>query len=226
MKYEIKGGNLPVAICTLEEGETVITERGGMSWMSPNMKMETTSGGGVGKMLGRMFSGESAFLNRYTAQGGEGTIAFASSFPGDIKAYQITPGKGMIVQKSGFLASESGVELSTYIQNGLAKGFVGGEGFIMQKLTGNGIVFIEIDGSAIEYDLAAGEKIVISTGTLAAMEETCTMEVQMVKGVKNVLLGGEGMFNTTVTGPGKVVLQTMPLVNVAQLLRPLIVQNK
>ena len=226
MKYEIKGGNLPVAVCTLQAGETVITEGGGMSWMSPNMKMETTSGGGVGKMLGRMLSGESLFLNRYTAEGGEGTIAFASSFPGDIKAYQLSPGKGMIVQKSGFLASESSVQLSAYVQNGLGKGLVGGEGFIMQKLSGTGTVFIEIDGSAIEYDLAAGEKIVLSTGTLAAMDESCTMEVQMVKGVKNMFLGGEGMFNTTVTGPGKVVLQTMPLVNVAQILKPYIVKSK
>jgi len=222
MKYEIKGGNLPVVICRLEAGEKMITEKGSMSWMSPNMEMDTNTGGGFGKALGRMFSGESMFQNTYTAKGGEGMIAFASSFPGSIVPFEIGPGKEMIVQKSGFLASESTVELSVHMQKKLGAGFFGGEGFIMQKLSGNGIAFVEFDGAVIEYDLAAGQSMVLDTGYLAAMESSCKMEIQQVAGLKNKLLGGEGFFNTLVSGPGKVWIQTMPINNVAGAIRPYI----
>ena len=222
MKYEIIGEPLPVVTCHLSAGETLITERGSMSWMSPNMKMETSTNGGIGKALGRMFSGESIFQNRYTAMGGDGLIAFASSFPGSIRALQITPGNNMIVQKSAFLASEAGVELSIYFQKKLGAGFFGGEGFIMQKLSGIGIAFIEIDGHAIEYDLQAGQKMIIDTGYLAAMTESCSMEITTVPGVKNMLFGGEGIFNTVVTGPGRIILQTMSISNVAATIRPFI----
>ncbi|MGF7144315.1 uncharacterized protein (TIGR00266 family) [Anaerotaenia torta] len=219
MRYEVKGEPLPVVICHLNAGETMITERGSMSWMSPNMKMETTTNGGIGKALGRMFSGDSIFQNRYTAMGGEGMIAFASSFPGSIRALEITPDSPMIVQKSAFLASEAGVELSVHFQKKLGAGLFGGEGFIMQRLSGHGIAFIEIDGYAMEYILQPGQQLVIDTGYLAAMTASCTMEVQTVPGVKNMLFGGEGVFNTVVTGPGKVVMQTMPISNVAASLR-------
>ena len=222
MKYEIKGGNLPVVICHLEAGEKMITEKGSMSWMSPNMEMDTNTGGGFGKALGRMFSGESMFQNTYTAKGGEGMIAFASSFPGSIVPFEIGPGKEMIVQKSGFLASESTVELSVHMQKKLGAGFFGGEGFIMQKLSGNGVAFVEFDGAVIEYDLADGQSMVLDTGYLAAMESSCKMEIQQVAGLKNKLLGGEGFFNTVVTGPGKVYIQTMPINNVAGAIRPYI----
>ena len=179
----------------------MITESGSMSWMSPNMKMETISGGGMKKMFGRLMSGDSAFQNRYTAEGADGMIAFASSFPGAIKALEISKKK-------------------------LGKGIFGGEGFIMQRLSGNGTAFVEIDGHAVEYDLSAGQEILISTGYLAAMEETCTMDVVAVKGVKNMLIGGEGIFNTVVKGPGKVILQTMPISKVAELLTPFFANNK
>ena len=203
------GEPLPAVVCNLESGETMISESGAMSWMTPNMKMETV-GGGAGKVFGRMFSGESLFQNRYTAQG-EGLIAFASSFPGSIRAIEITPGRDIVVQKSGFLAAEEGVELSVFFQKKLSSGLFGGEGFIMQRLSGRGIAFIEIDGSTVEYDLASGQQMIVDTGYLAMMDATCTMETQTVKGVKNVLFGGEGLFNTVVTGPGHIVLQTMPL---------------
>ena len=218
MRYEIKGGNLPVVICTLDGGESMFTESGAMSWMSPNMKMETTSRGGFGKALGRMFSGESLFLNRYTATGGPGMIAYASSFPGEIRAFDVTPGNDLIVQKSAFLAAEEGVELSVFFRKKIAAGLFGGEGFIMQKLSGQGTAFIEIDGSAIEYQLAPGQQIIVDTGYVAAMDATCSMDVVTVPGVKNMLLGGEGLFNTVVTGPGRVILQTMPLSNVAAII--------
>ena len=214
MKYEIKGEPMPVVICELEAGESMITERGSMVWMSPNMQMET-SAGGLGKAFGRLFSGESMFRNIYTAQGGPGMIAFASSFPGAIRVVEVTPDHPVVAQKASFLAATSGVELSVFFQKKLGAGFFGGEGFIMQKLSGRGLAFIEIDGSAVEYELQRGQQLVVDTGNLAMMSDTCSMDIQSVRGVKNVLFGGEGLFNTVVTGPGRVTLQTMPLANFA-----------
>ena len=216
MKYEIEGGNLPVVICYPEVGETLCTQSGAMSWMSPNMDMATNSGGGFMKAMGRLFSGDSIFMNEYTPRGGQGMIAFASSFPGTIIPFHITPGNGIIVQKSGFLAMEKGMDLSIYFQKRIGTGFFGGEGFIMQKITGNGVAFVEIDGYCKEYELRAGESIIVDTGYLAAMSETCDMDIQSVKGFKNVLFGGEGLFHTRITGPGKVYIQSMPVINTAQ----------
>ena len=196
-----------------------------MSWMSPNMRMQTNTGGGLKKMFGRMFSGESLFMNEYTPDGGMGMIAFASSFPGSIIPYQVSEGRGIIVQKRGFLAMEKGLNLSVYLQKRLGKGLFGGEGFIMQKITGNGLVFLEIDGHCKEYDLRPEESIVVDTGYLAAMSETCTMEIQTVKGAKNIFFGGEGLFHTRITGPGKVYIQSMPLSNTAQALAPYLELN-
>ena len=215
MQYEIKGTPLPVVICNVQAGETMITERGSMSWMSPNMKMETSTNGGLGKAMGRMVSGDSIFQNRYTAMGGPGMIAFASSFPGSILPFQITPDHPMVVQKSGFLASEAGVELSMHFRKKLGAGFFGGEGFIMQRLSGHGMAFVEIDGAVIEYYLAPGQPLIVDTGYVAAMEASVQMDIQSVGGAKNMLLGGEGFFNTVLTGPGKVYLQTMPVSNLA-----------
>ena len=220
IKYEIEGVNLPVVICYPEANQTLCSESGAMSWMSPNMVMHTNAGGGVKKALGSLFSGESIFMNEYTAVGSSGMIAFASSFPGSIIPYQVTEGNGIIVQKRGFLAMEKGLDLSVYFQKSLGRGFFGGEGFIMQKISGNGMVFIEIDGYCKEYELSAGESIIVDTGYLAAMSESCTMDVQTVKGVKNIFFGGEGLFNTKVTGPGKVYIQSMPVINTARVLKP------
>ena len=220
IRYEIEGGNLPVVICYPEAGQTLCCEGGAMSWMSPNMHMDTNTGGGLKKMFGRMFSGESLFLNEYTAQNGRGMIAFASSFPGSIIPYQVTPGNGIIVQKRGFLAMEKGLELSVYFQRKLGRGFFGGEGFIMQRISGTGMVFLEIDGYCKQYDLAPGQSIIVDTGYLAAMSESCTMDVETVKGAKNIFLGGEGLFHTRITGPGRVYIQSMPIINTAQRLTP------
>ena len=214
MRYEIKGTPLPVVICNLEQGEKMITESGSMSFMTPNMQMETEAGG-IGKAFGRMFSGDSMFRNIYTAQNGEGTIAFASSFPGSIIPFEISSGKEIIVQKSGFLASEMSVELSVHIQKKLGTGFFGGEGFIMQRLSGHGTAFVEIDGAVLEYELASGQSMVIDTGYLAAMGATCSMEIKQVPGLKNKLFGGEGLFNTVISGPGRIWIQTMPINKVA-----------
>ena len=219
MKYNIQGEPMPVVICHLEAGESMITERGSMVWMSANMRMETKTGG-LGKALGRMFGGESLFQNTYTAEGGPGMIAFASSFPGAIRAVEITPNMPVIAQKSAFLAATPGVDLSIHFQKKVGAGFFGGEGFIMQKLSGRGIAFTEFDGHIVEYDLDPGESLVVDTGYLAAMDATCSMDIQAVPGLKNMVFGGEGIFNTIITGPGHVYLQTMPISQVAGVLRP------
>lgn len=222
MRYKIEGGEMPVVTCTLENNESMITESGSMAWMSPNMEMKT-SGGGLGKVFGRIFSGERMFQNIYTARNGSGVITFASSFPGEIRAFEITPGRSLVVQKSGFLAAQQGIDVSVFFQKRLGAGLFGGEGFIMQKLSGSGTAFIEVDGSAVEYELAAGQSIVVSTGYLAAMDETCTMDIVTVPGVKNMVFGGEGIFNTVVHGPGRILLQTMPISRVAGAINPYIV---
>ena len=220
MRYEIKGGSFPVVVCQLENGEQMITEKGSMVWMSPNMHMDTR-GGGLGKMFSKAFSGESMFQNVYTAKG-EGMIAFGSSFPGKIKAVTIGPGQEIILQKSAFLAAESGVELSIHFRKNLGAGFFGGEGFIMQRLSGRGTTFVEIDGDLVEYELKPGQQLVVDTGNVAGFEPGVRMDIQQVPGLKNVFLGGEGLFHTVLTGPGRVWLQTMPISNVAASIRPYI----
>lgn len=220
IRYKIEGDSLPVVICYPEAGQTLMTESGAMSWMSPNIQMDTNSGGGIKKALGRMFAGESLFMNEFTPRSGTGTIAFASSFPGSIIPYEVSPGNGIIVQKHSFLAMEKGLDLSIFFQKKLGKGLFGGEGFIMNKISGSGIVFIEIDGYCKEYTLSENESIIVDTGYLAAMSETCTMDIEAVQGAKNIFLGGMGLFHTKVTGPGKVYLQTMPIIKTAKAIEP------
>lgn len=220
MRYEIKGGAFPVVVCQLERGEQMITEKGSMVWMSPCMQMDT-KGGGIGKMFSKAFSGESMFQNIYTARD-NGMIAFGSSFPGSIKPIMIDDGNEMILQKSAFLASEPGVQLSVHFNKRFGTGLFGGEGFIMQRLSGRGVAFAEIDGELIEYDLQPGEQIVVDTGNVAGFTTSVKMEIQQVPGLKNKLLGGEGLFNTVLTGPGHIWLQTMPISNVAMSIAPFV----
>lgn len=219
MQYRIIGEPMPVVECLLQTGETMKNESGSMVWMSPNMRMSTTTDGGVGKALSRMVSGESLFLNTYTAEGGVGQIAFGSSFIGSVRAIQVTPDHPVIAQKSAFLASEMGIEISIHFHRRVGAIF-GGEGLVMQRLSGFGMVFVEIDGFAVDRDLAPGESLIISTGNLVLMDASCTMDIVSVPGLKNMLLGGEGFFNTVVTGPGHVVLQTMTKPRLASTLTP------
>lgn len=221
MKYEIKGGAFPVVVCQLEDKEKMITEKGSMVWMSPNMEMETV-GGGLGKMFSKAFSGESMFHNIYVANGA-GMIAFGSSFPGKILPLEVSADNEFILQKTAFLASEAGVELSVHFNKKAAAGFFGGEGFIMQKLSGNGTAFVEVDGELVEYTLGAGEKMIVDTGNVLGFESGVSIDIQQVKGIKNKLLGGEGFFSTVLTGPGKIWLQTMPVSGVASAIQPFIV---
>ena len=225
MQYELKGGAFPVVVCRLNSGESMITEKGSMVWMTPNMEMTTTGGGGIGKMFSKALTGESMFQNIYTARG-EGMITFGSSFPGQILPLEVTPGKSFILQKSAFLASEAGVQLSMHVNQKLGAGFFGGEGFIMQKLTGNGIAFAEVDGELVEYTLAHGEQLVVDTGYVMGFELSVSMDIQQVKGLKNMVLGGEGLFNTVLTGPGKIWLQTMPISGVAAAIQPFLTFGK
>lgn len=220
MKYEIKGGVFPVVVCELESGEKMITEKGSMVWMTPNMEMQTV-GGGAGKMFSKVLSGESMFQNIYTAKGA-GMIAFGSSFPGKILPLTVAPGQEYIMQKSAFLASEEGVKLSVHFNKKAGAGFFGGEGFIMQKLSGSGTVFAEVDGDLVEYELGSGQQMVVDTGNVMGFESSVSIDIQQVKGLKNKLLGGEGFFNTVLTGPGKIWLQTMPISSVAMSIRPYI----
>lgn len=216
MEYRIDGDNLPVLKVKLRQNEAIQCEAGAMSWMDDEIEMQTKVGG-IGKMFGRMFTNESAFLNTYVAKR-DGEIAFSSRFPGSIRAMEITPGNGLIVQKGSFLATFGDVDSEVYLQKKLSRGIFGGEGFLMRRFTGNGLVFLEVDGSAHEYEIAAGDCKVIDTGYVAAMSESCRMEIRTIQGVSNVLFGGEGLFNTVVYGPGKVILQSMPVATTAMML--------
>ncbi len=210
MQCEVKGGNFPVAVCNMSQGTAIRCEAGAMAWMQGGVKMETNTGGGLGKMIGRAFAGESIFMNRYVAEG-EGMLAIGAHAPGDIKKVTITPDHPIVVQKGSFLAMDEGVDLSIFFQKKIGSGIFGGEGFIMNKLSGSGDVLLEIDGGAVEYELAAGETMTIDTGYLVMCDASVSIDIVMIKGVGNILFGGEGLFNTVVTGPGRVVLQTQPL---------------
>jgi uncharacterized protein (TIGR00266 family) len=218
MQYEIQGAPFSVLICRLNGGEAMKCQKGGMAWMSHNMKMQT-SGGGIGKMIGKLVTGEAMFYNTYVSEGGDGEIAFGMSFPGNIIAVDVST-RAIVAQKRAFMACETGVDMSVFFQKKIGSGIFGGEGFIMQKFSGRGMGFLEMDGSIVERDLAAGESITVDSGYIAAMEETCKIDIQMVSGVGNVVFGGEGLFNTIVTGPGKVWLQTMPIPALANSLIP------
>ena len=216
MRYEIVGEPYPAVVCHLQRGEKMRTEKGSMVWMDPCMSMETT-GGGVSKMFGKLFSGESMFQNIFTANA-DGMIAFGSSFPGQILPIQIKPGEAFIAQKMAFLASEMGIELAVHFNQKIGTGLFAGEGFIMQRLTGQGMAFLECDGSLIKYDLAPGQEMIVDTGNVLGFTGNVQMRVERVKGAKNILLGGEGLFNTILTGPGTIYLQTMPINNIVDLI--------
>lgn len=225
MQYQIIGGDFPAVICNLNPEESMITEKGSMIWMTSNMDMQT-QGTSLGKAFGRMFSGESIFQNVYTAKHGPGMITFGSSFPGSIKTINLRQGESIVAQKGAFLAATPSVQLSTVFQKKMMSGFFSGEGFIMQQITGPGIIFLELDGAEWSYDLKAGEQLIVDTGNVAMIDGTCSIDVQTVKGVKNKLFGGEGFFNTVITGPGKVVLQTMPMSALADAIAATIPSSK
>lgn len=218
MEAKIIGDMLPAVACKLKKGESIITENGGMSWMDDGIKMATTTNGGIMKGIGRAFAGESIFMNMYTAEKDDVEIGFSSCFPGQILEFDLKEGESIIAQKRSFLCSEKTVDIKMQFRKKLGAGFFGGEGFIMQKITGPGKVYLEVDGNVIKKELAEGDKLKVDNGYVAAMTENVKLNIETVKGVKNILFGGEGLFITTLEGPGTVYLQTMPVSKLASLL--------
>ena len=218
MQAKILGDSLPVVTCKLLKGESVVTESGGMSWMDEGIKMTTSTNGGIMKGLGRALAGESLFMNTYTAEKDDVEIAFSSSFPGKILEFDLSQGETIIAQKKAFLCAESTVDIAMHFRKKLGAGFFGGEGFIMQKITGPGKVYLEIDGEVVKKELQAGEKLKVDNGYVAAMEAGVKLDITTVPGLKNIMFGGEGLFLTTVEGPGTVWLQSMPISKLAGLL--------
>jgi uncharacterized protein (TIGR00266 family) len=215
--YQIMGTTLQAVIIQLEPGQTVFSESGGMSWMSGNISYNTnTGGGGLGGMFKRAISGESLFIIDYTCTGGRGLVAFASEFPGKIVPLHLGPGQEVIAQKDSFMCAEKSVQLAIQFRRKLGAGFFGGEGFILQKLTGPGVAFVELDGEIVEYTLEPGQLLKVDTGHVAMFEPTVQFDIEMVRGFKNILFGGEGLFLATLRGPGRVWLQTMPAIKLAK----------
>lgn len=222
MKYEIKGGNLPFVSLTLDRGEELFTTSGAMSWMSPDITMDTSASGGLFGGVKRVFSGESFFTVNFKANSHNQRIAFSSSFPGSIYPVKLEAGRSIIAQKRAFLVAEKGVDLAIHFQKKFSTGFFGGEGFIMQRLSGDGYVFLEVDGALEEIELEHGESLRVDTGHVAFFQDTVQMSIDSVKGFKNIFFGGEGLFLTTLKGPGKVYLQSIPIQNFARSIIPFI----
>jgi uncharacterized protein (TIGR00266 family) len=216
LKYELIGTTLQAVTIELQSGETVYSESGGMAWMSANVQMDTKTAGGLGKMLGRVFSGESLFFVDYTCTRGTGIVAFASEFPGKVVPMDLAEGQQIIAQKDAFMCAEKSVDVAMHFRKRLGAGFFGGEGFILQQFTGPGLVFAELDGEIVEYTLEAGQTMMVDTGYVAMFEPTVDFDIEMVRGIRNIVFGGEGLFLARLRGPGRVWLQTMPMYNLAR----------
>ena len=209
MRYEIIGKTVPAVEVTLNRGESMYSQRGGMAWQTQGINMTTNARGGVMKSLGRMFAGESIFMSTYTAEVDNAKVAFSTTVPGDVKAINLSEiPNGITIQKGSFLCAEPGVELNIAFSKRFSAGLLGGEGFILQKAQGRGMLFLEIDGDPIEKVLAPGEVLKVDTGNVVAFENTVSYEIETVKGLGNIFLGGEGLFLTRLVGPGKVIIQS------------------
>lgn len=220
MRYKISGDNLQLVTVELEPGERVYGEAGAMVYMSSNMNMEAKMRGGLLKAIGRKMAGETIFLTEFTPTGGSGIVAFGGNAPGTIKPIEIAPDKEFIAQKDAFLCAEDTVELSVAFQRRLGSVFFGGEGFILERLSGHGTAFIHACGDFIEFELDAGQRLKVDTGCVVGWDDTVDYDIERVKGIKTMFFGGEGLFLTTLTGPGKVLIQSMTLHNLASALSP------
>lgn len=207
MQYQIIGQTVPAVECTLMTGESMFTQSGGMVWQTEGVKMTTNARGGLAKSLGRLFTGESVFMANYTAEADNVRIAFGSTVPGTVIPVDVatTP---LIVQKGSFLCAEQSVQLDITLTKKFTAGLFGGEGFVLQKLSGTGMAFLEIDGDQVSYELRPGEVLKVDTGNVVAFSQSVQYEIETVKGLGNIFLGGEGLFLTKLTGPGTVILQT------------------
>ena len=222
MKYEIIGSVMPAAALQLEQGEAVYTQSGGMAWMNEKIDMKTNTHGGFMKGLGRMFAGESLFMTTYTATAPGAEIGFSSTVPGAILPVELDGARKLICQKGAFLCAPESVEQTVVFTKKLSSGLFGGEGFILQELSGQGTAFLEIDGDKIEKELAPGEVLLVDTGNIVAFDSTVSYEIQMVKGGMNIFLGGEGLFLTKLTGPGRIVIQTQNFMEFVGRIRPFV----
>jgi uncharacterized protein (TIGR00266 family) len=216
INYQVVGTTMQAVVIQLQPGQQIFSERGGMSWMSANIDMQTNMEGGLGGAFKRMFSGESIFMVTFSSRGGSGLVGFSAEFPGKIVPLHLGEGQQIICQKDAFMCAERSVQLDIHFRRRLGTGFFGGEGFIMQSLTGPGLTFVELDGEIVEYTLEANQVLKVDTGHVAMFEPTVTFDVEMVRGFKNVLFGGEGLFLSTLRGPGRIWLQTMPAMNLAR----------
>ncbi|MCR4855589.1 MAG: TIGR00266 family protein [Erysipelotrichaceae bacterium] len=220
MKYEIIGGSFPAVNVVLDAGESVVTQSGAMAWCDASVEMSTNAEGGLLKSIGRMFSGASLMFVRHTATEDESAITFSASFPGTIREFKVDADHEYFAQKSAFLVADEGVNIDASVNRNFWAGLLGGEGFILQKFTGEGTLLAEIDGSVVEVDLEPGQQIKVETGHVALFESTCSYDVESVSGFKNIFFGGQGLFLTTLTGPGRVWLQTLTAQDMAQKLIP------
>jgi len=218
--YQIIGTTLQAVVLTLQPGQVIYSEAGAMSWMDANVSMEATAGGGLGKMLGRLITGESLFVVDYAAAGGPGQVAFSNDFPGKVIPIQLTAGQSIIVQKDSFMCAEKAVQMEVHWQKRIGAGLFGGEGFLLQRLTGPGLFFAELDGEIVEKTLAPGQTLKVDPGHVAMFEPSVEFDIEMVRGIKTILFGGEGLFMARLRGPGRIWLQTMPMANlVGQIIR-------
>ena len=208
MRHETIGKTVPAVEFTLNRGESIYSQRGGMTWQTDGINMKTNARGGVMKSLGRMFTGESIFMNTYTANVDGAKVAFATTVPGDIVSINVGENNGFTVQKSSFLCAEPGVDMSIAFTKKFSAGLFGGEGFVLQKAKGNGMLFLEVDGDPVERILAPGEVLKVDTGNVVGFESTVSYEIETVKGLGNIFLGGEGLFLTKLVGPGRVIIQS------------------
>lgn len=216
MKYEILGKTVPVVEVTLNKGESMYTQSGGMTWQTQGIKMSTNARGGVMKSLGRIFTGESIFMSSYEAEVDQAKIAFATTVPGDIMPVNMSEvSNGLILQKKAFLCAEDNIELKVKFTKRFSAGLFGGEGFILQQATGSGMLFLEVDGDSVVKELQPGEVLKVDTGNVVAFEPSVAYEIETVKGLGNIFLGGEGLFLTKLTGPGKVILQSQNFMDFA-----------
>jgi uncharacterized protein (TIGR00266 family) len=225
MYFEIKGDNLPVLLLNLNRGESVYTDNGAMAWRTAGIEMDTGTRGGLLKGIGRAFSGENIFLNTFTSNQDNQELAIASAMPGSIKDFTLNGTESIICQKKAFLAADTTVELDIAFTKRFSAGLLGGEGFILQRLSGSGKAFLEIDGSLIERTLAPGEELIVDQGHIAFFDESVKYEIITIKGMKNIFLGGEGLFMVKLVGPGHVGLQSMPIVNLAKQIIPYVPQK-
>lgn len=225
MTFEIVGKTVPAVELTLNRGESMYTQSGGMVWQTEGIEMSTNTKGGLARGIGRMLTGESLFMATYSSVKDGAKIAFGSTVPGDVIPVNLSEGPGLIAQKRAFLCAQDGVDVKITLSKKFSSGLFGGEGFILQDISGTGYAFLEVDGDQVIKELAPGEVIKVDTGNVVAFDKTVSYEIEIVKGLGNILFGGEGLFVTKLTGPGRVILQTQNFNDFSRRILAMLPQN-